>query len=379
MWGTLAPREWVAAEVSTLPSSSLVAGTTVNDRHPSSPNVHQVTAGVSSAPAALAVTFLLLGLGYAFPVPLWPDAEGSLSVKSAGTLNLYAVTAWLGLAHFFFAVTAQSRSFSRRYGSRAVAGFVGLLLLLWIVSYSARAALGAVWFDGLVWVYFIAHFVKAEHFFDRISLGPRPGALADDALPVAAFALLSVALIGRGLFLDREVWLLGLALLLAGVATLPQGWRRLLDPRRSTSFVLAMFLIGEALVWGNYARFMSPTFADGVYGFHVAAASFYHYARAYAVPLQRRAADPWPGLRDILLVNLAFVVIGWGIGLREKAGPMHPVWDPSWFTVWVLWHLLTSDLARWIPRLAGGRDRRAAAADPDAGRGGHGAERQAGR
>lgn len=311
--------------------------------------------GVSSAPAALAVTFLLLGLGYAFPVPLWPVAEGSLAVKSPATLNLYALTAWMGLAHFFFAVTAQSRSFRRKYGLRTVAGFGVLLLLLWVVCYSTRNALGAVWFDGLVWVYFISHFVKAEHFFDRIQLGPRPGAWMDDVLPVAAFALLSVALIGRDLFLDRELWLLGLSLTLAGVATLPNGWRRLFDPRRSTSFVLAMFLIGEALVWGNYARFMSPTFADGVYGFHVAAASFYHYARAYAVPLQRQAVEQWPRFRDILLINLVFVAFGWMTGMDDQAKAVHPIWDPRWFTVWVLWHLLTSDLARFVPVLMEGR------------------------
>jgi hypothetical protein len=74
--------------------------------------------------------------------------------------------------------------------------------------------------------------------------------------------------------------LLAIALLAAG------DWRILADGQMRLP-VLTFFLLGETLVWIAYGRYMSPAFRVGIYVFHIAGASFFHYLSSYFYAIRR--------------------------------------------------------------------------------------------
>lgn len=299
---------------------------------------------MATGAACLAVTFLLLGMSYGFPFPLWPDAAGAMQVKSPATLNMYVLTAWMGLAHFVYACHGQVRALWRKRGLPQLVPFVLLLIVVWASMWGVRAAIGVTIWDALVWIYFVYHFIKAELFINDAMPGVRSSPRRDYIIPVVAFSLLSVVLIWRELWLERTELLFVISSSVAAISLMAGGWRGLFDPSRAPYVVLGMFLFGEALVWGNYARYMTATFADGVYGFHVAAASFFHYARAYAIPLARHTPGWFLSLSGIVVINLTIIATGWITGLRIPSEVPNLIWDPRYFTVWVAWHLVASDL-----------------------------------
>ena len=291
----------------------------------------------SSPYLALGLTFLLIGAGYSNPWALVtrPPAgmwDGQLSFE---VLNLYALVAFLGWAHFVYAWQGQWKA-SERLGSGRRAIYWGFVLVALVLLVVMRGWLGVAIFSLLAWVYNIAHFIKAEVFF----AGARERRRFYS--PVIAFAWFTLALFQVGV-LARPAYaicgsvLLSVALLLAG------DWHVLAEGQMQLP-VLTYFLLGETLVWIAYGRYMSPAFRVGIYVFHVAGASFFHYLSSYFYASGRsRMTQP----SVIVGVNVAFLCAGYAVGHVALLG-WASVWlAPEWFTLWVVLHLVGSDLLPW--------------------------------
>jgi hypothetical protein len=86
-----------------------------------------------SRPAlSIGLSFLLMGLGYAFPLPLVAHAPDRMwaGQMAPEILNLYALTAWMGQAHFFYAFRGQARTLAKQpERSTIFYALVGLTLL----------------------------------------------------------------------------------------------------------------------------------------------------------------------------------------------------------------------------------------------------------
>jgi len=294
---------------------------------------------------ALALTFLFLGMGYALPFPLAPSAPAGLWQGSIApeVLNLYALTVFAGWGHFFYAWRGQLQGTTRLPGRWRLGYWVivaGAIVALVVV----RSLLGIALFSGLVWVWFISHFVKAELVF----AGPTPKKLIEDRRvtswhPVAAFAWLSLVLFNAA-GIQSHHWILFLGCLVLGVIVLlTGGWRSLAD---GISFLpaLALFFDGEALVWGTYGQYMHPTFRIGVYVFHVAGGSFFHYLGSYAFGRARSPRDKWLAPTSVAMVNLAIIAFCSAVAWLPQLRRLSPVVGLEWFTLWVAAHLAASDI-----------------------------------
>lgn len=300
--------------------------------------------GAAVAPSrpwlAMALTFLLLGAGYALPVRLAPNPPSGLWPGSIApeVLNLYALTAFAGWAHFAYAWRGQiqgtlrmRKPWQRGYWAIVVACIAALLAL--------RTVLGVGLFSVLVWIWFIAHFVKAEQVF--AGSAARAGRFVSWQ-PVLAFAWLSVVLFYDGIQ-ERPWALFAGCSALAALILFIDGWRCLI---RGTSLlpVLALFFDGEAYVWGSYGRYMHPAFRIGVYVFHIAGASFFHYLGSYSFGNARAPRDRWLSLAGILAVNIAVIGLCCGVQWIPALSLVSPLLGLGWFTLWVAAHLAASDL-----------------------------------
>lgn len=308
-------------------------------------------AGAPPLPAApsLALAFLLCGLGYALPFNLFPADYPPHGPTSPEVLNLRLLVAWMGLAHFGYAYHGQARSLWRRRAS----GPGGRLLLGVLLGAGAllglRTLTGLRAFDALVWIYFMPHLWKAERHFAGATAEAAPfrGALAY-GLPAMAFAFLTFVLFAPADFTVRP-WVvpaLGLGVAAYGLAC--GAWRELRRPGAATPVLLAFFLIGEGFVWGTYRPYMSPQFREGVYVFHVALASFYHYLRSYDFARVAGGLDGARYFGQVALVNLPVILAGWVVLHRLPMPVLNLVFDVHWFTFWVGLHLVTSDVFTWL-------------------------------
>ena len=293
---------------------------------------------------ALGLTFLLLGVGFAFPLRLvsHPPAniwEGNISPQA---LNLYALTAFAGWSHFIYAWRGQwmgSRKLSRRNRAFYWACVLGLLVVL----AGLRALLGVAVFSLAAWVYNIAHFIKAESHFS----GKYETRTAFYS-PVAAFAWFTVCIFHVGPLANVNVVFVGTVLIGASVLVFG-GWRLLADGDVRLP-LLTLFLLGETMVWARYDP--SEAFRVGVYIFHIAAASFYHYltAYAYAESSPARQHDKLLSPLAILSLNAGVIVAGCMVGWLQPLHWLQPILGVEWFTFWVALHLAASDLMPWWKR-----------------------------
>jgi hypothetical protein len=294
---------------------------------------------------AMALTFLFAGLGYASPLFFFSDQHPLNGPISPEILNLNLLVAWMGLAHFVFAYSAQARTLARST-PRTRWIFLGSIALGAAFLAGTRAALGAWVFDLLVWIYFIPHFIKAELWFithSRSELHVKPGALY--WFPAVGFAFFSWALFGPiSISFNTEILvLLAFLCVAAGMAgrILPQ----LSDPSVATYALLGFFFIGEGLVWGAYSKYMTPQFRHGLYVFHIAVASFYHYFRSYAFALRKKMAGEveryWV---SVFAVNLAVGALGAWIAFHPQWQWPQYVFGLPYFTFWVGLHLVSSDV-----------------------------------
>jgi hypothetical protein len=300
---------------------------------------------------ALALTFLFLGVGYALPFALAPAPPAGLWQGSIApeVLNLYALTVFAGWGHFFYAWRGQFQGAMRlprqwRAGYWiAVAACIALLVLF-------RSLLGVALFSALVWIWFIAHFVKAELFFAGPASKNIPNKLSVAWQPVAAFAWLSLVLFNVAGIQDHR-WLLFLGCSALGAIILATGgWPSL---AQGVSFLpaLALFFDGEAFVWGAYGQYMHPTFRIGVYVFHVAGASFFHYLGSYAYG-NTRGSDRWLHPLRIAALNLAIIGVCCAVAWLSALQTLSPLLGLAWFTFWVAAHLAASDLLPLWKKLA---------------------------
>jgi hypothetical protein len=221
------------------------------------------------------------------------------------------------------------------------ATYWGVVLIALAALVGLRSWWGVAVFSLVAWVYNIAHFIKAEVFFAGTQ--GRGGFYS----PVIAFAWFTLVLFQAGP-LGKPVIAVGGSVLLAIVLLLAGDWRVLAEGKVRLP-VLTLFLFGETLVWTTYGRYMSPAFRVGIYVFHVAGASFFHYLSSYFYASGRsRFTQP----ATIVVVNFAFLFAGYGVAHVGRLG-WASVWlAPEWFTLWVALHLVGSDLLPWWRRLA---------------------------
>lgn len=198
----------------------------------------------------------------------------------------------------------------------------------------------------MVWVYFIPHFVKAELHFIR-NFQPELGSSAWVLywFPAVGFAFFTVAIYGP-ISLSFNTGILIAAAGLCIVAALAGNiLQQLSEPAFAPYALLGFFFIGEALVWGTYSKFMTPQFRQGLYVFHIAVASFYHYFRSYGFALRKMRPENF-GRYLLLVAAVNFTLI-----LAGSWVAWHPQWKAAqflfglpYFTFWVGLHLISSDI-----------------------------------
>jgi hypothetical protein len=307
----------------------------------------------ASRPAlAMGLSFLLMGLGYACPVRLVPNApahmwQGELAPE---ILNLYALVAWMGQAHFLYAARGQFAAL-RNPRRRFLFGTILILALAALIF--VRHLSGLALFSAIVWVYFIGHFAKSERLFEGTTeaqqgITRQPSGWHYQQT-VVAFTWLSLVLFDVWK-IDEHPWLLvGISLALAAALLALGGWKALAHGSSRFS-ILALFFIGECLVWGTYSRYMSPAFRVGVYVFHIAAASYFHYLGSYFFGHARKR-DVFLNAVPVLAVNVVVIGLGYGASNWSALRWLHPLLGLEWFTVWVALHLMGSDIFPYLKRL----------------------------
>jgi hypothetical protein len=296
---------------------------------------------------ALAFTFITVGAAYAFPFLLFSEKHPLNGPISPEILNLNLLVAWMGLAHFVFAYSGQAKSLlAPRVVPKLPLLFCGSLVFAGVLLALFHKLVGAVLFDAVIWVYFIPHFIKAELHFARASQ-PETATRGEVVywFPALGFAYFTAALFAPlTVSFHTEILLAGAAICI--VAGLMGGiLRQLSQPAHSTYVVLGFFFVGEGLVWGAYSKYMTPQFRHGLYVFHIAVASFYHYFRAYAFALRRLpAARVRSYLHLTVLINFVLILVGCWIAWHPDWRWAQPLFGLSFFTFWVGLHLISSDI-----------------------------------
>ena len=303
---------------------------------------------------SLAFTFLTVGAAYALPFLLFTETHPLNGPTSPEILNLNLLVAWMGLAHFVFAYQGQAKTLRSRAHVRLTALFVASLLAGAVALAALRWLAGARIFDALVWVYFIPHFIKAELHFGRATRSQAEEPEQRVALywfPALGFAFFTAVLYSPlTISFHTQFLLAGAAVcVLAGL----EGGilRELSEPTRATYALLGFFFIGEGMVWGAYSKFMTPQFRQGLYVFHIAVASFYHYFRSYGFALRRlpegRARSYW---HVIIGVNLFLIFAGTWMAHHPGWFWGQPLFGLTFFTFWVGLHLISSDVFTFLKR-----------------------------
>lgn len=301
----------------------------------------------SAQPAiVLGLTLLILGLSFALPLALVPSsAVRTVSEHwSAEVANVYALAAWAGWAHFLYAFRGQGTALSKlrdELKGRRVLAYSLLVVIALIVLLAARELMGLTLFSALVWVYFIDHFIKAERAFDGKTSKFR---LLSSYQPLLAFGWLSIVLydVGGINSLRWVLWCVSLGL--ACILLLFGGWQKLSEGEVRGP-ILSLLFIAEALVWGTFSPYGGPMFLAGVYVFHIAAGSYFHYLGSYFFAngaAGRR--DKLVGVAPILGINIVVMIAGYLVAREERLAVLVPILGIQWFTLWVGLHLVSSDL-----------------------------------
>ena len=325
--------------------------------------------------SSLAGMLLLIGLAYALPFALYPTTHALNGPTSPEILNLNFMVGWMGLAHFIYAYRGQAMALSR--ARKKIAPFLVLLLLGAILLLTLRHFLGYMLFSFLMWVYFLPHFVRAEILFTNSSASSsassdsssasssdisndKPEASATAGVyifPALAFAFFTFALFGPVEILSNRWNLIILAEGTVGLGFALNLRRQLKDQYLSKYALLAVALIAEGMVWATYRQYMVFQFQQGVYVFHIAMASFYHYLRAYEYACRMSASKGQlvskKLVAGILAVNVGVIVVGYLLTNYFAEAPTKFIFDVSYFTFWVGLHQYASDVFNWLKRTPG--------------------------
>jgi len=307
----------------------------------------------SNAKIVLALSAVIIALSFAFPLALVPTTRyGAISNEA---MNLYACTAWAGWAHFVFAYVGQFRALGPTRATlqvKKLALFFGALMVSYGLLMGVRVLVGAGVFGAFVWVYFIDHFLKAEQFFamGKVEKEPLIARWVRSYQPILSFGWLSVVLLDFGDISSYRWIIWGVSAAIAALFLLTGGWQDLrAGDRRGT--LMSLFFVAEAAVWGTLSGFTEPEFLTGVYIFHIALGSFYHYLGAYfAAASRRKPGDRWLLPITIVLVNFGIGALGYFAVNRSEFAVLNFVLNPDTFTLWVGMHLVASDVFPWVKR-----------------------------
>jgi hypothetical protein len=294
---------------------------------------------------SIALALVCAAIGYAFPLWLFPGNHVLNGTMSPEILNMYAIVCWMGLAHFVYAYHGQAMAL--RKNPARIAPYGLSMVLAAAVLIALRHALGWMLFSIAMWVYFMPHFIKAELHFGKVLEGAQPNQRRWSVygFPTVAFTFLSAALFCPIEIAQNHWLMLSIAAGLILLAVRAGAIQALCDKSTSGYMLLGFFLLGEGLVWAMYRQYMVFQFQEGIFVFHVALASFYHYFRSYDFAARTKFKENTGGLNryliGIFLVNAALLTVGaWS--LRAGAAPW--LFDLSFFTFWVGLHQFSSDL-----------------------------------
>lgn len=296
----------------------------------------------------LGLTFLLIGITFALPFELVPPSQsGDYSPEVA---NVYACVAWAGWAHFLFAFRGQRGALAKvqnGYRNGRLIAYVACLILAISALVGIRWLSGVALFGAVVWVYFIDHFIKAEQSFEgKGSSASTIVRWLSSYQPLLTFGWLSVVLMDVG-HINSAPWLLwGISVAIGAVVLIFGGWKSLStgDVRNP---LLSLFFVAEALVWGTYSRYGGPQFLTGVYVFHIAAGSYFHYLGSYFFA-KSKSRDPMLNPLAILGVNLGVIGVGYLASHQPALQWLTPILGIQWFTLWVAVHLVISDVFPYL-------------------------------
>lgn len=332
--------------------------------------------------ASLAGMLVLVGIAYSLPFALYPSSHQANGPTSPEILNLHFVVAWMGLAHFIYAYRGQAISLLKT--KQKIFPFLSLLAVGAAVLVALRHWLGYMYFSFAMWIYFLPHFVKAELFFSQRLNSDSTQEKSSDArvylFPAIAFTFFTFALFAPIEIISNRWNVVALALITLGSGLALRLKEQLKDPRLSKYALLAIFLIAEGMVWATYRKYMVFQFQQGVYVFHIAMASFYHYLRSYdfanltkrqntdavkqSLPNAKeqssevqkpgettaqttKSASLWTG---IVAVNLAVIGLGYLLSNKWPEAPSKYIFDVSYFTFWVGQHQYASDVFNWLKK-----------------------------
>jgi len=299
----------------------------------------------------LGLTFLIIGLTFALPHTLIPQAQRQAMSEffSPETTNVYACVAWAGWAHFLYAFRGQGNALIRirdDFRSGRLIAYIVCVALTIVALLGLRRVGGATVFGAVVWVYFIDHFLKAEQSFEGKTFAPVPILIRwlTSYQPLFTFGWLSAILLNIGNIPSNPWVLWGVSLLLGAIVLVFGGWKKLVDGD-VRSPLLSLFFVAEALVWGAFSQYGGPKFFIGVYVFHIAAGSYFHYLGSYFVANARaKSKDVFLKPLSILAVNITIIAIGYVVVHYESLHWLSPIFGIHWFTLWVAVHLVSSDL-----------------------------------
>jgi hypothetical protein len=209
-----------------------------------------------------------------------------------------------------------------------------------------RAQAGLRIFDSVIWVYFIPHFIKAElHFIKNCQPELTPSALVLYWFPTVGFAFFTFTLFAPISISFHPGILIAVACLCVVLALAGRVLQQLSEPAYAPFALLGFFFIGEGLVWGTYSKYMTPQFRQGLYVFHIAVASFYHYFRSYGFALRKMRKKTFNGyLLAVVLVNLGLIGLGVWVAWHPAWRCAQFVFGLPYFTFWVGLHLISSDI-----------------------------------
>ncbi|MFM9873589.1 MAG: hypothetical protein ACKVQS_09025 [Fimbriimonadaceae bacterium] len=297
----------------------------------------------------LGLTLLFIAISFALPVELVPQAFLDTTFKnySPDVLNVYACVAWAGLAHFLYAYWGQARAVGQSHESPVRFLVAEMIFLICLgLLFGTRQFFGLPQFGAIVWLYFIDHFIKAEQTFEGVKISePYPWkrwlGLYQNLL---SFGWLTIVLNNAWSILSYP-WVNWIVSVLIGVIVLALGGLEKLrhgDPRGT---LLSLFFIAEALIWGTVGVKAGEVFLNGVYVFHVAAGSYFHYLGSYFFAQSKMEnGSLMIKTTSIVFVNVIIFAIGYCVAQFEQLSVLVPVFGIEWFTFWVGMHLVMSDL-----------------------------------
>lgn len=302
----------------------------------------------------LGLTFLLIGLTFAIPLQL-TSRPGPFEF-SKEVSNVYACVAWAGWAHFLYAFRGQfvalTKSTDKLVFTKVLVFAIVALLSLAMLAVTRWAITPAV-FGAVTWIYFIDHFIKAEEHFEGHLMGSEPiwKRWIRSYQPLMTFGWLTMVLLNIA-NVTSNMWLLwGMSLSLAAMVFVFGGWNHLSSGRGRIPLV-CLFFIAEALVWGAFTRYGGSNFLKGVYAFHIAAGSYFHYLGSYFYGIgQSRGEDKILHPATILVIHVAIFLLGFWTSHNEPIPWLEPILSPAWFTLWVAFHLVMSDFFPMIRKL----------------------------